>query len=61
MVIWRASIQCIICLRPAVMAVTKLDGAVVPYCAEHFRRKLQTFPEVFREIRNTREIERPSR
>ncbi len=59
MMIWRIPIRCIICLRPAVHMETKLDGAVVHYCADHFRRKLPTYSEVLLEIRNTREIRTP--
>jgi hypothetical protein len=61
MKMWRSSLLCIICLRPAVTVKTKLDGAVVPYCADHARRKLPTFPEVFHEIRNTRDCAKTSR
>jgi hypothetical protein len=54
MTIWKNPFLCIICLRPAASVEAKLDGAVIPYCANHARRKLPSFPEVFREIRNTR-------
>ena len=59
MVIWKTPIRCIVCLRPAVHAETKLDGAVVHYCSDHFRRKLPTYSEVLREIRSRREIRTP--
>ena len=61
MAMWNNPHLCIICLRPAATAEIKLDGAVVPYCGDHMRRKLPTFPEVFRQIRNTREVQKTSR